>query len=326
MKNFILYFSFLVTVFESKVSLAQGVGSLRVVGEPGKFQIFQKVKAVRCRQDMRGACDSPVFFDLNVAQSLPSGSYLVGFENSLYPDLVNVQAGRTVDLSLVKLSVPPNLQGNRIRVYRDFSRVIEQKKIYLEMYWMNRHFFRLDASNFGDFYLAGAWEREVVQRFTYEACPKINLYGEVSDSAKVVCKAWNSAKNPFDLRELYNFAGDGTFTEMWVTYPGDVIPSKHNRYLVSAPMTTQDFVSVFPGAYKFQAEGKNTNAISVMTSDLSQDATSSGFSLNARQTLFTVSGEECSSARMWKTDIRAFCTSDKQEGCDRSSAQACHAM
>jgi hypothetical protein len=240
--------------------------------------------------------------------------------------LVTVQPGRNSDLNLIKLWVPPEVQGNRIRVYRDSSRLVEQNKIYLEMYWMNRHFFRLEASTFGDYYLPRTWEREVVQRFSYEICPKISLFGEVPDVAKAVCKAWNSAKTPPDLRELFNFARDGTLTEMWVTFPGDVIPSKHNRYLVSAPITRQDFVAVFPGAYKFQAEGKNSIAASVITHDQSQDVTGSEFSLNANQTLINVTKEECFNARMWKTESRAYCTSGKQEGCNRSSAQNCQAM
>lgn len=244
-------------------SPSQSMGTLQVNGQVGRFQIFQKVKAVRCTIGKRGACDAAVFFDLNKAQAVPSGSYLVGFENSIYPDLVTVDAGQAVNLSLETLRVPSQVRGSKIRVYRDFSAEVEQKKILLTMFTMNRHFFRLDQANFGDLYLAGSWERDFVQRFTYEICPKIETLGRVAEEALSLCRAWNSATEASALKDFYKFEDDGTFQEMWVTVPGDVIPSKHPRYLVSAPMGEQDFVAVFPGAYKIQGEGKNSAALSV---------------------------------------------------------------
>lgn len=256
---------------------AQPMGALQVNGQAGKFQIFQKVKAVRCAIEQRGVCDAPIFFGLNKAQAVPEGSYLVGFENSLYPERVRVDAGRTTNLNLDKVTIPAEVRGKRIRIYRDFSSVVEQKKILLEMFAMNRHFFRLDVANFGDLYLTGSWERDFVQRFTYETCSRIDTYGEAAAEAKSVCRAWNTAKSPMDLRELFDFDGEGSFQEKWVTYPGDVIPSKHPRYLVSAPMTDQDFVAVFPGVYKVQAEGKNTVAVSIVTSTLSGNGADQGF-------------------------------------------------
>lgn len=262
------WIAFAVLLFTG-LAQAQSMGSMQVVGEAGKFQIFQKVKAVRCTDGQRGLCDAPVYFALNKPQEMPPGFYLVGFENSLYPDLVKVVSRQLVTLYLDKIAVPSQVRGQRVRVYRDFTSVVEQKKIYLTMFMMNRHFFRLDAGNFGDLYLAGSWERDYVQRFTYETCPKLSTYGEVSAAAKTVCQAWNNAKNPSELSELFNFSSDGTFQEMWVTFPGDVIPSKHPRYLVSTPMTDQDFVAVFPGVYKVQAEGKNMPAVSVRSASAS---------------------------------------------------------
>ncbi|HWU42936.1 MAG TPA: hypothetical protein VN132_05840, partial [Bdellovibrio sp.] len=238
-------------------------GFLQVNGTPGKFQIFQKVKAVRCDLNRRGACDAPINFALNQAQSLPEGDYIVGFENSLYPQPVHVDEGQTTVLNLEKLSIPPSVRGQKIRIYRDFAQPIEQEKILLEMFTIGHHFTRLDKNNFGDLYLAGSWERDFVQRFTYEMCPKLNEYDQASDDAHAVCDAWNGASSPEDLRPIFQFGSDGTFQEMWVTYPGDVIPLKHPRYLVSAPMTESDFVAVFPGAYKVQAEGKGSSAVTL---------------------------------------------------------------
>lgn len=239
-------------------------GTLQVNGTAGTFQIFKKVNAVRCDMSRRGVCDAPVSFDLNQAQTIPTGDYLVGFENSMYPGVVKVQAGQNTQLNLERLTVPASVRGQKIRVYRDFSQNVERQKIFLEMFALNHHFAHLDKDNFGDLYIAGSWERDFTQRFTYEICPKLSSYPLASDDAKDVCNAWNGAKSPSDLSALYKFKNDGTMLELWVTYPGDVIALNHPRYLVSAPMTGNDFVAVFPGAYKVQAEdGGASTAISL---------------------------------------------------------------
>lgn len=263
MKNMWMIFS---SLFLAGIVQAQSMGAMQVSGQAGKFQLFQKVKAIRCDTTQRGACDAPVFFNLNQAQNLAAGSYIVGFENSLYPGLVTVSAGQTTNLNLERVAVPSTVKGQKIRVYRDFSSSIEQNKILTSMYWMKRHFFRLDRANFGDLYLTGAWERDFVQRFSYETCGSMKSVTAVeANDAKAVCNAWNSAKRAEDLAPVYAFNGDGTFVEKWVSAPGDVFPSTHPRYLVSAPMTEQDFVAVFPGSYKVQAEGKGMPAVIVKT-------------------------------------------------------------
>lgn len=236
---------------------AQSVGALVVRGEIGKLQVFQKVKAVRCESATRGKCDAPVYFGVGVAQSVKAGSYILGFENSIYPGWVMVEPSVTTTVNLDKLAVPAGISGDKIKVFRDMNSVVEQNKILFSMYQMNRHFFRLDKENFGDLYLTGSWERDFVQRFTYETCARLATYRDVPDAAMAVCQAWNEATHYADLKGIYKFNTDGTMIESWVTFPGDVVPSKHPRYLVSAPMGAQDFVAVFPGVYKFQVDGKN---------------------------------------------------------------------
>ncbi|MNK38598.1 hypothetical protein D3C87_571910 [compost metagenome] len=260
MKKILLTLS---TLLMAGLAHAQSTGTLQVSGEAGRFQIFQKVKAVRCDSIRRGECDAAIFFDLNKPQAVAPGSYIVGFENSIYPGFVKVDAGRTTDLYLEKVTVPAKVKGTKIRVYRDMGQAIEQNKILFSMYTMGRHFFRLDKDNFGDLYLTGTWERDFVQRLTYETCSRISAYREVPETAKAVCDTWNGAASYADLGSIYKFNSDGTIVEAWVTYPGDVINTKHPRYLVGAPMSADDFVAVFPGAYKVQAEGKNTPAVQV---------------------------------------------------------------
>lgn len=271
--------------------LAQATGALQVFGEPGRFQIFQKVKAVRCDMSQRGVCAAAVFFDLNKPQAVPVGDYLVGFENSIYPSIVKVTAGQTTTLKLEKLSVPSGVRGQKIRVYRDFNATIEQQKIFLSMYYMKRHFFRLNDSNFGDLYLTGSWDRDFVQRFTYETCDRIESYPKSSLSAKGLCAGWNKAKDPGQLRELFSFGTDGTFTEMWVTYPGDVFPAKHPRYLVSAPLTETDFVAVFPGAYRFVSESKNAKSVGARAG-VQENETIQGISLNVDSSLSSLEEDQ----------------------------------
>lgn len=299
-------------------------GNLKVTGQAGKYQLFQKVKAVRCSLEKRGQCDPAVFFDLNQSAQVPVGHYILGFENSLYPDLVEVRSGRQTEIQLEKVYIPAQVRGEKIRIYRDFSSLAEQKKIYLSMYFMNRHFFRLEKENFGDLYLTGVWERDFVQRFTYEVCPVLSALGTKEAKALSTCAAWNGAKNPMDLKDLFQFGSDGTFTEMWVSYPGDVFASKHPRYLVSAPVTDQDFVSVFPGQYKVQAEGKGQPAVSIRAG---RNVNVSNWEnlLNASSSKLNLM-TECFQAKIWKTDERAHCTSDSQEGCHRMNAKSCELM
>lgn len=249
---------------------AQVMGSLQVSGEAGKSQIFQKVKAVRCEKDQRGKCDTAVFFDLNKPQALKAGNYIVGFENSIYPGWVTVEAGGLTQLNLEKVAVPSQITGSKIKVYRDMSAAVEQNKVLFAMYAMNKHFFRLDKENFGDLYLTGAWERDFVQRFTYEICPKIENYTKAPEEAVVVCTAWNTATDYSGLRPLYTFNVDGTIVESWVTFPGDVITSKHLRYLVSTPMSAADFVAVFPGVYSFQGNASR-KTVSVTAGQFSEN-------------------------------------------------------
>jgi murein L,D-transpeptidase YcbB/YkuD len=241
-------------------------GNLRVEGVAGKSQIFHNVKAVRCDIARRGHCDPAVVFQLNTSQNLPAGDYIVGFENSINPETVKISSGQTTVLKLQQVAVPASIHGQKIRVYRDFNEAVEKDKILLEIYFMGHHFQALDKDNFGDLYEGGSWERDFVQRFGYEVCSKIKLMNAaapVAPEALENCKIWSEARQAQDLSPLFQFGTDGTFQEFWVTYPGDVIPLKHPRYLVSAPMSEHDFISVFPGAYRFQSEGSKTSSISV---------------------------------------------------------------
>ncbi|CAE79094.1 hypothetical protein predicted by Glimmer/Critica [Bdellovibrio bacteriovorus HD100] len=318
---------------------AQAMGSLAVNGVGGENQGFRKVKAVRCDTTKRGSCDNPVFFDLNKPTAVPAGMYIVGFENSINPDLVEVRQGSTTTLQLERIDIPVNMRDQKVRVYRDMSKLVEQQKIYMTMFYMKRHFFFLDKDNFGDLYLAGAWERDFVQRFTYEACDNVQDGDDAPASVKravKICEAWGAARSPKDLRSLFNFnvveqQKDGSFDQIWVSAPSDSLVMRHPPYLVAVPLKNSTFVSVFPGAYRINVEGKDANGktiknVSIEVGNYSKSGSTLGFSLNV-DGLFTNLGEgDCASARTWETESRAYCTSDDQEGCDRSAASSCTPM
>lgn len=326
-------------MFFAGSALAQAMGSLAVNGAGGENQGFRKVKAVRCDVSSRGSCDNPVFFDLNKPTAVPAGMYIVGFENSINPDLVQVREGATTTLQLERINIPENMRDQKVRVYRDMGKLVEQQKIYMTMYYMKRHFFFLDKENFGDLYLTGLWERDFVQRFTYEACSSVKLPYDppaTAEQGKALCDVWNSAKRPADLKVLFDFGvgpkdKDGSFTQLWVTSPTDTLKMKHPPYLVAVPLKGSTFVSVFPGAYRISAEGKDAKGntiknVSIEVGNYSKSGSTLGFSLNV-DGLFTNLGEgDCASARTWETESRAYCTSDDQEGCDRSAASSCTPM
>ncbi len=237
-------------------SQAQAAGTLQVQGAAGARQVFKKVKAVKCSTTEREKCDEAIFFDLNKGVSLPAGSYIVGFENSIYPGRVEVRDGASVTIYLEKLTIPSSIRGDKIKVYRDFSSNIEQRKVLDSLYAMKRHFFRLNKTNLGDLYLAGQWDAEFVQRLAYAGCASMqsdNPY--YPEDARAVCAAWKGARNGEGLRPLFTFNSDGTLEERWVTRPGDINKVKHPRYLVSIPVRDTDFVGVFPGVYKVQGTG-----------------------------------------------------------------------
>ena len=259
-----LFFSLPLIMLANSV-FAQATGTLQVNGPASKVQLFQKVKAIRCESP--GKCDAPVTFDLNKAQALPAGDYVVGYENSLYPGLVQIQVGSAKVLQLQSVSVPPAVKGQKIRVSRDLSDATEQRKVLLSFFQLKQHFFRLEAERFGDLYLTGSWDRDYVRRFDYSLCGKIQEYrkanSNVPDLAVEVCQAWVNAKQANDLAPLFVFYSEGNFEQRWVSYPGDVFITKMPRHLVSVPVTESDSVSVFPGAYRFQSEDASIPAVSV---------------------------------------------------------------
>jgi hypothetical protein len=328
-------------------ALIRLTGFLQVKGEAGPTQLFGKIKVQRCDKPtvknsrsgikiLQKNCDAPIYFALNTAQSLPVGNYIVGFENSIYPGFVTVEADKTNSLELTKIQVPQvtgqSQNSTQYRVFRDFSTLTEQRKIYFQMYYTGKHFFKLTSRySFGDYYLTDGQRPDNVQWRTLDLCATINSYAEAREQAKFVCQSWSAAKSMMDMADLYKFETsaslDGQFQEAWVSEPGDVQAIRHLRHLVSAPLQAGDFVSVFPGAYKIVADGRSAVSTKIVglppvvesypTEDMSRQ-----FDLDPA----TGAAPTCVGAETWRTDQRSYCTSDNYEGCDRATAASCQAL
>ena len=273
MRNFkLIIFSILSAMVQ--FSFAQS-GELEVRGEAGPSQLFKQIKAVRCDRNLK-KCSQFYFFNLNQAQKVEAGQYIVGFENSLYPGWVKVQAGQKTTLNLVKLSTPQQLSGqNRIRVFRDLDSDIEKNKIYFTQLHFGRPFFRLSQWNFGDLYLTKPGMLDITVRLNYDVCNRSQYEDPEVEDAKVICENATRARNSQSWRNmssLFQFSGNdhmkrsllkGQYVQKLVSEAGDTRQILMRRQLVSGLIKGGDFVSVFPGQYRFLSDQPNASSISL---------------------------------------------------------------
>lgn len=337
---------------------------LKVTGQAGATQQFGQVIAIRCdepqfsenpRTQMRvinHQCDRPVAFGLNVAQGLPAGKYLVGFENSIYPGFVQVRAGEVTSIQLQKIAVPPSFAKERgIKVYRDMTSLVEQKKVYFEKFYFGKNIFRQTVRKFGDFYLAAGNDIDLASQANYSYCSdnvidKLRLVVDIREHAKFVCESYNSAQGMMDYADLFRFDSRGSYQEASSEAPGDIIPKRMLRTLVATPMKGSDFVSVLPGVYRVAGESGQSdiratnvglvenypnlvrsfgNSQNQGEQDDTDLATTVGAPVDAA-VIVANAHPSCASAVLWRTEKRSYCTQDAAEGCNRSQAQECSEM
>lgn len=274
MKNFkVLVMLF---IFLGNLILAQAAtGELEVLGEAGPSQLFKQVKAVRCDRELK-KCSQFYFFNLNQVQKVEVGQYIVGFENSLYPGWVKVQAGQKTVLNLVKIVTPRELSGqNRIRVFRDLDTDIEKNKIYFTQLHFGRPFFRLSQWNFGDLYLTKSGMLDITVRLNYDVCNRSQYEDPEVEEAKLICESATRARNSQSWRNmssLFQFGGKdhmqrslqkGQYVQKLVSEAGDTRHILMRRQLVSGLIKSGDFVSVFPGRYRFLSDTSDSSSISL---------------------------------------------------------------
>lgn len=303
-------------------------------------------------------CDTPVKFSLNTIQNLESGNYIVGFENTIYPGFVQIAAGSNVQIQLQKITIPSNLAKEKnLRIFRDTGSLVEQKKIYFQQYFSGQNLFRETIRSYGDLSIAGLGEADVAASTSYSYCAENNLNTlvlakDIREHALYVCETLNSAQDMMDMADLYRFQTNGTFQEAAVDYPGDIFPKRYLRHLVSAPVKSTDFVSVMPGHYRIATEsGKVSELVNAMAvsesypvgrrvfaksrlsqvngnevseGDVMEKTQSSEVSADPlAQLVSSVSGNRCSTAAVWRTEQRSYCTQDSLDGCARASAKLC---
>lgn len=237
-----------------------GEGALVVAGQPGPSQIGAKVFAIRCDEDRRAACDQPVVFDLNQPQRLRSGSYIVGFENTLMPGFVEIDSRRTTRIDLVKVAVPAKARGaGMVRVFRDLTNPVEQRKFAWAYYQLGRHPFGEAAYDFGDLYPAALNKRDVVGKIDESYCAQLPRIADVTEEAREICETYAQARTYEDTMALFKFGSDSSVTQQWVVPPGDRVQVKLRRHLVSGPIADTEFVSVLPGVYRAIGETQKSS-------------------------------------------------------------------
>ncbi len=345
---------------------------LRVNGERGASQYFSVALASRCeeptfaigsRSSSRSAtrrCDAPVQIKLNETSELPAGRYLVGFENTIFPGFVNVQSGKITQIQLQKIVVPTQFsRDTTVKIYRDMTSLTEQKKVYFEKFYLGQNLFRQTLRSFGDFYLAGLGDIDVVNSTNYSYCSETNIAGlelsrQIREHAKYICESYNSARTMMDYADLYNFQTNSTYQEAVADQTGDVVPKRHLRYLVAAPVSTSSgFVSVMPGVYRINGEqskldtriqtgslvesysslrrtfGNSKTGVELGDSDVATPPTEGliAIGINADGTIQTAAPVRpkapCEDAKMWRTASRSYCVSENQEGCSIRNTQMC---
>jgi hypothetical protein len=267
----------------SLAAQAQVTSQLMVKGEAGPSQLFRQVKAIHCDRAQK-KCNQFYYFNLNQPEKVPAGHYIVGFENSLYPGWVVVNANQTTTLELVKVSVPSSLTGqSRLRVFRDLDADIEKNKILFTQHHLGRPFFRLSQWSFGDLYLTKPGQLDITARLNYDVCNKSQYADPEVEDAKLICQNATKALQSQDWRNmspLFQFSGKdhmerelqkGQYIQNLVSEAGDRRQILMRRQLVSALIKGSDFVSVFPGRYRFLSEAPRASSLSVTVGPQTQN-------------------------------------------------------
>lgn len=350
------------------ITSQEQAGTLMVTGQPGIGQSFGFALVQKCEEpklmdnsrktlkSLKISCGEKIKINLNSEEKLPAGNYLVGFENTLYPGFVKVEAGNSTTLQLQKIQIPTTLKSSRaVRIYRDMTSLVEQKKVYFERYYTGKSFFREAQYAFGDMYVAGKNKLDQMDQIKSKYCSEMNLsklrlVTDIREQAMFVCEALQSAQSMMDLSDLFRFASNGSYQEAVVDYPGDIFPKRYSRMLVSAPVRGTEFVSVMPGVYKIINEtGAGETRIDAMNvlenytnearkfsqkistsvdqekeiaEELVEDTrglpTPEGATTNRMSSI-----SQCMKVAVWRTEQRSYCTADTQEGCDRQMAKMC---
>ncbi len=263
-----------------QLGTSTSVGELQVIGEAGPAQLHNEVVVSYCAEKLKSNCQSPQSLPLNEVLRLNTGSYMLGFENSIYPGWVNIENGQRTQIQLTKLFVPENLKSaKQIKVYKDLTDRVEQRKTLWMSFFQRASLFRQAQYSFGDLYPATSDQVDVSRRMNYNLCKELPNWARVSkvtEEAIRICRIYNNAKSFIDLSSLFSFRSvnntdrlqPGSYFQMWMTAPGDQVRVLMRRQLVSAPIRGEDFISVLPGVYRFESENGAASSVSVSTGQI----------------------------------------------------------
>ncbi|RYZ67661.1 MAG: hypothetical protein EOP05_17460, partial [Proteobacteria bacterium] len=117
-------------------------GGFVLRGVPSPAQRFNRGKLIACNPKpagtsfatARASCDTanPVFVPLSLAgqeqiTNVTPGTYILGFENSIYPGFIYVNPGRATVIDLQQVPVP---SGGQVKIFRDLTSNLEQSKLF----------------------------------------------------------------------------------------------------------------------------------------------------------------------------------------------------
>ncbi|MGE3975243.1 MAG: hypothetical protein AB7F59_12025 [Bdellovibrionales bacterium] len=324
---------------------SSSMGALFLKGEVGSRQKFNRAKLAKCTvalkdnsfQAQRSSCDAHFFIDVNETLALEAGFYILGYENSIYPGFIEIKSDETQTIELIKIQAPTN--SSETRIYVDYARLEEQKKLYFVAWTLGHQMFLQSEYEFGDFYLTSWPQKPAVPRLSYNYCQG---KGTLSEEATHICRAWNG-ESFMDTIDLFDFDEDARYHQFAVGRPGGVFRYSQMKHLVSPPLQSDEFAYVLPGKYLVvSTDNKNRKASKRITVGVSQENYGALAppqilkriqkpELTVPETVLEQNQSEvavlpvnpCSNARMWRTEKRAYCRGDQEEGCNRTTALAC---
>lgn len=233
-------------------------GTIVVSGTASEFQIFNRVKAVRCEPSVvngnvianRKSCKETSYFGINETRALTPGYYILGFENSIYPGFVKIAAGEQVSIQLQQITIPGD---GSAKIYRNLTSQIEQKKLFFTQYQLGKSMFSLANYDFGDLYLRKFPLEDVMPNIEYSFCD-LGFSGELDPQAKSLC-SWYQSKSFSGMKAFFEFNADSSHNQYVPRIPGDAFRYSFERLLVSAPTSgAGSFVNVFPGEYTIETQ------------------------------------------------------------------------
>jgi hypothetical protein len=330
-------------------------------GTPGPKQYFKNAYMYRCQpqvgengaflatRESCGNAETPYSFPLNTKQTLPSGYYILGFENSLYPGFVYIAQNQITQVNLQTISTPANPATAIFKIYRDLSTLTEQRKTYFTEYVLGTQMFEEADYEDGDFYMAADGMESAVRSAHNKYCqnktPESLISPDIEPKATRLCLLY--ALPSFMLAtEFYDFDSSGSYTEYAVETNAKPTLIQHRRHLVSRPVAAGESVAVLPGTYvmepldgsqkpfKIRTQAANTGNYGFISGqipamlDAVQTQTVVKMKIAAKDP--TADGTSptgpCDGLKVWKTDLRSYCHDDGQEGCDRRQAQHCEPL